>query len=82
MKIAIANENAVETVLRVQPAREMESGFDEEELAVGVPYSDGERGEAEGDLEEEEDGEPLVVEVVTEAELAVEVREVGGGAGA
>ena len=32
-----------------------------------------------GDLEEEEDGEPLVVEVVAEAEVAVEVGEVGGG---
>ena len=35
--------------------------------------------EALGDLEEEEDGEPLVVEVVAEAEVAVEVGEVGGG---
>lgn len=29
------------------------------------------------DLEEKEDGEPLVLEVVTEANLAMEVREVG-----
>lgn len=31
-------------------------------------------------MEEEEDGEPFVVKVVAEAEVAVEVGEVGGGA--
>jgi len=33
----------------------------------------------EGDMEEEENGEPLVVEVVAVAEVAMEVVEVGGG---
>lgn len=56
----------------------MKGGFDEEELAVGVPDSNGEVREGFGNMEEEEDGEPLVFEVVADAELAVEVREVLG----
>lgn len=56
----------------------MKGGFDEEELAVGVPDSDGEVREGSGNMEEEEDGEPLVFEIVADAELAVEVREVLG----
>lgn len=73
MEVAAAEEDAVEAGVGVEPAREVEGGFDEEELAVGVPNSDGEVREPSRSFEEEEDCEPLVVEVVTVAELAVEV---------
>lgn len=79
VEVSVAEEDAVVRGVGVEPAREVEGGFDKEEVAVGVPDAEGERGESEGDLEEEEDGEPLVEEVVAEAEVAVEVREVGGG---
>lgn len=60
----------------------MESGFDEQELAVSVPNSNGEVREPPRDFEKEEDGEPLVVEVVAETELRVEVgKMVGAEAG-
>jgi hypothetical protein len=32
-----------------------------------------------GNVEKEEDGEPFIIEIVAIAEVAVEVREVGGG---
>lgn len=73
MYVAAANENPVEAVIGVEPAREVKSGFDEQELAVSVPCSNGEVWEPPGDFEEEEDDEPLVVEVVAEPELAMEV---------
>ncbi len=76
--MALTNEDAVEAVLGVEPAWEMEGCLDEEKLAVGVPDSDREGREGSGDVEEEEDGEPFVVEVVAEAEMAVEVGEMRG----
>ena len=79
VEASVAEEEAVVRAVGVEPAGEVEGGLDEEEVAVGVPEANGEGGEALGDLEEEEDGEPLVVEVVAEAEVAVEVGEVGGG---
>lgn len=83
MEVAAPDEDAVEAGLRVEPAGEVEGGLDEEELAVGVPDADGEVGELAGDVEEEEDDEPLVLEVVAVAEPAVEVEgERGGGGGA
>lgn len=78
MDMTLANEDTVETVLRVEPAWEVESGFDEEKLTVSVPYSNRERREGGRDFEEEEEGEPLVIKIVTKAELAMEVREMGG----
>lgn len=78
MNLPAANEDAVGARLRVEPPREMKGGFDEQKLAVGVPDADGEVGEDGGDVEEEEDGEPLVVEIVADAEVAVEVGEVVG----
>lgn len=78
MDMTLANEDAVETVLRVQPAWEVESSFDEEKLTVSVPYSNREGREGDRDFEEEEDSEPLVIKIVTKAELAMEVREMGG----
>lgn len=61
----------------------MECGLDEEEVAVRIPDLDGEVGEFSGGLKEEEDEEPLVVEVVAEAEVAMEVGDgrKGGGEG-
>lgn len=78
MDMTLANEDAVETVLRVQPAWEVESSFDEEKLTVSVPYSNREGREGDRDFEEEEDSEPLVIKIVTKAELAMEVRKMGG----
>lgn len=78
MDMTLANEDAVETVLRVQPAWEVESSFDEEKLTVSVPYSNREGREGGRDFEEEEDSEPLVIKIVTKAELAMEVRKMGG----
>lgn len=79
MDLTVTEEEAVEGSVGVKPTREVESGFDEEEFAVGVPERNGKGREVEGDVEEEEDGEPFVVEIVAVAEMAVEVREVGGG---
>lgn len=76
--MTLANEDAVETVLRVEPAWEVESSFDEEKLTISVPYSNREGREGSRDFEEEEDGEPLVIKIVAKAELAMEVREMGG----
>lgn len=79
MEVSVAEEDAVVGGVGVEPAREVEGGFNEEEVAVGIPNAEREGGEMETDLEEEENGEPLIVEVVAEAEVAVEVEEVGGG---
>lgn len=79
MDLTVTEEEAVEGGVRVKPTREVEGGFDEEKLAVGVPERDGKGSEVKGDVEEEEDGEPFVVEIVAVTEVAVEVREVGGG---
>lgn len=76
--MTLANEDAVETVLRVEPAWEVESSFDEEKLTISVPYSNREGREGSRDFEEEEDDEPLVIKIVAKAELAMEVREMGG----
>lgn len=73
MEVAAAEEDTIEAVIGVEPTREVEGGFDEEELAVGVPNPDGEVREPSRDFEEEEDGEPLVLEIVAVPELAVEV---------
>lgn len=78
MQVAAANEDPIEAVLGIEPAREVESGFNEQELAVSVPNSNGEVWKSPGDFEEEKNGEPLVVEVVTVSELAMEVRKVVG----
>lgn len=78
MEVAAADEDAIEAVVGVEPAREVEGGLNEQELAVGVPDSDGEVGERSRNFEEEEDDEPLIVEIVAVAELAAEVREVAG----
>lgn len=61
VEVAAADEDAVAARLGVEPAREVESGFDEEKLAVGVPRADGSRRERGGDAEEEEDCEPFVL---------------------
>lgn len=78
MEVVLANKDAVGAGIGVEPAGKVEGGLDEEELAVGVPDSDRDGRESGGDVEEEEHGEPLVVEVIAEAELAVEVGEIGG----
>ncbi|KAI4314424.1 hypothetical protein L6164_027335 [Bauhinia variegata] len=78
MKVPPANENTIEAILRVNPTREVVSSLDEQELAISVPNSNGERRELKRDLEEKEDSEPFIIEVVTESKLAMEVREVGG----
>lgn len=46
MEMALPNKDAVEAVLGVEPAGQVECGLDEQELAVGVPDSDREGGEA------------------------------------
>lgn len=77
--MAVTDEDTVVGVFRVKPARKMKGGFNEEKLTVGVPNADGKGREVAGDMEEEEDGEPFIIKVVAVAEVAVEVREVGGG---
>ncbi|GAU27543.1 hypothetical protein TSUD_29750 [Trifolium subterraneum] len=57
----------------------MKGGFNEEKLPIGIPKADGNGRKLLGDVEKEEDGEPFIVEIVAIAEVAVEVREVGGG---
>lgn len=44
--MALANEDAVDAVVGVEPAGEVEGGLNEQELAVGVPDSNREGGEA------------------------------------
>lgn len=51
MKVTLANEDTIEAIIGVNPAREMESCLNEQELAISVPNSDGERGEVKRDLE-------------------------------
>lgn len=75
MEIAPANKDAVNAVLGVNPSREMKSSFNEEELAVVVPYAYGKRRELAGNKKEQENGEPFVLEVIAEPELAMEVGE-------
>lgn len=69
-----SNKNTIKTGVRVEPSREVESGLNEQKLAVSVKNADGQVGESSGEVEEEEDDEPFVVEVVAVAELAVEMR--------
>lgn len=76
MDMAVTEKYTVVGGFRVNPARKMESGFNEEKLSVGVPEADGKGGEVGGDMEEEENGEPFIVEVVSVAKVTVEVREV------
>ncbi|KAK7260632.1 hypothetical protein RIF29_26850 [Crotalaria pallida] len=47
MEVAVADEDKVIGGVRVEPAGEVESGFDEEELVVEVPDTEGERGNIE-----------------------------------
>lgn len=77
--MAVTDEDTVVGVFRVKPTRKMKGSFNEEKLTIGVPNTDGKGREVAGDMEEEEDSEPFVIEVVAIAEVAVEVREVGGG---
>lgn len=77
--MAVTDEDTVVGVFRVKPTRKMKGGFDEEKLTIRVPNADGKGREVAGYVEEEEDGEPFVIKVVAVAEVAVEVREVGGG---
>lgn len=74
-ELSAADEHAVRAGGGGDPPGEMESGFDEQKLAVGVAGAGGDGGEFLGDLEEEEDDEPLVVEVVAEAGGAAEMRD-------
>lgn len=69
-----SNKNTIKTGVRVEPSREVEGSLNEQKLTVGVENADGQVGECSGELEEEEDDEPFVVEVVAVAELAVEMR--------
>lgn len=78
MEVAAADQDAMEAVVGVEPTREVEGRLDEQELAVGVPNPHGEVGESSRSFEEEEDDKPLVVEIISVAELAVEVRQVVG----
>lgn len=57
----------------------MKGGFNKKKLTVGVIDVDRKITESAGNVEEEEDSEPFVFEIVTEAEIAVEVRERRGG---
>lgn len=90
VEVATADEDAVGAAVGVQPAGEGEGSLDEEEFAIGVPDAGGEGWDGAGGLEKEEDHEPLIIEVVAEASLAVEVGEgrrategavAGGGGG-
>lgn len=78
MEVASANEDTIEAAIGVNPTGKVKSGFNEQELAVRVPNTNGEVGEVSRYFKEEENGEPLVVEIVTVTELAVEVRELIG----
>lgn len=79
MNFSVTEEETVVRGIGIEPARKMEGGFDEKKLAVGVPEADGKGGKMDGDVEEEEDGKPFVVEVVAVTKVAVEVGDVGGG---
>ena len=61
MEFAASDKRAVLRVFGVKPTGEMVSGFDQKELAIGVVNVDGKGRERDGDLEEEENGEPFVV---------------------
>lgn len=56
----------------------MVGGLDEKEFTVGVPNPDRDGGDLTSDRKEKEDGKPLVLEIVTIPELAVEVRKIAG----
>lgn len=73
MKEAAANEDAIDGCFRVQPFREVESGLNQQKLSVGVPDADGEIREGLRYFKEEVNSEPLVLEIVAEAEVAGEV---------
>lgn len=79
MKITAANEDAIGAIARIQPAGEVESGFNEEKLAVGVPNPDREIGELPGNFKKEEYYEPFVFQVIAVPELAVEIGDLVGG---
>lgn len=79
MDMAVTEKYTVVGGFRVNPTRKMEGGFDEKKLSVGVPDADGKGREVGGDVEEEEDGKPFIVEIVSVAKVAVEVRELRGG---
>ena len=43
MKVTLPNEDKIEAIVWVNPAREMEGCLDDQELAISVQDSDGER---------------------------------------
>lgn len=48
MQLATADKNAIVSRIRFEPAGKSKGGFDEEELAVGVPDASGEGGNGGG----------------------------------
>lgn len=78
MEATIANEDAIETILRVNPSRDVESSLNKQKFAVGVPNSDRQRRKTVGNVEKKKDSEPFVFKVVTKAKLPVKVWKVGG----
>ncbi|KAM1462370.1 hypothetical protein COP1_046629 [Malus domestica] len=79
MELALENKYVIDAVLGVEPPKEVVADFDEEELVVGIPDSNGEVAEGGEDMEKKKDGEPLIFEVVGDAKLVVEVGEVAVG---
>lgn len=81
MEITAANEDTVSAIVRIQPEGEVESGFNEEKLTVGVPNADREIGELPRNFKKEEYYEPFVFQVIAVPELAVEMGDLVGGGG-
>lgn len=73
VEVAGAYEDTVGGGVGVEPAGEGVGGLDEEELTVVVGDLDGEGGEGGGDVEEEKDDEPFVLQVVAELGFSTEV---------
>lgn len=78
-EITVANEDTVSAIVRIQPAGEVESGFNEEKLTVGVPNADREIRELPRNFKKEEYYEPFVFLVIAVTELAVEMEDLVGG---
>lgn len=77
IKPATAEESPVSGSVGFKPMGEVESGFNQEKLAVGILEGNRKVGEVLGDSEEEKSDKPFVVDVVAEAEAAMEVGEWG-----
>lgn len=81
MEISAADKHSILRILRVNPAREIKRGLNEEKLSVRVMDADRKRRKRPGDVKEEEYGKPLIVEIVAKTEATLKVRNRSGGNG-